>query len=48
MIILKVTKDHCFTLCLDDTFFKKPNEERGVGGIDPPAVVSRLKKCAIF
>ena len=33
MIILKVTKNQGFTLCLEDTTFEKP---QGVGQIDLP------------
>ena len=29
MIILKVTKNHGFTLCLEETFFEKPQGGRG-------------------
>ena len=36
MIILKVTKNHGFTLCLEDTFFKKPQwGEGGEGKLTP-------------
>ena len=38
MIILKVTKNHGFSLSVEDTFFEKPHG----GQIDPPAVL-RLK-----
>ena len=42
MIILKVTKNQGFTLCLEDTIFKKP---QGRGQIDtlPPAVLGLNK-----
>ena len=33
MIIIKVTKNHGFTLSLEDTFLEKP---QGAGQIDPP------------
>ena len=33
MIILEVTKNHCFTLSSEDTFFEKPQG----GQIDPTA-----------
>ena len=35
MIILKVTKNQDFTLCLEDTIFEKP--QGGGGQIDPPS-----------
>ena len=36
MIILKVTKNQVFTLSLEDTLFKKPQDEGGrEGQIDP-------------
>ena len=38
MIILKVTKNQGFTLCLEDTTFKKPQG----GQIDPPPAVLGL------
>ena len=44
VIILKVTKNQGFIICLEDTIFKKP---QGVGGgrggqIDPPSAVLGL------
>ena len=46
MIILKVTKNQGFTLCLEGTIFKKPHGEGGRGQIDPhslPPAVLGLK-----
>ena len=35
MIILKFTKNQGFTLSLEDTFFKKPEDGGGDGGGEP-------------
>ena len=44
MIILKVTKNQGFTLCLEDTIFEKP---QGVGGqTDPPPTRFRVNSHA--
>ena len=45
MINLKVTKNQCFTLSLQDTLFEKPQEDGGgVGGqIDPPATLGLIE-----
>ena len=45
MIILKVMKNQCFTLSLEDTLFEKPREGWG-GQIDPPPPPScfRIKR----
>ena len=40
-VILKVTKNHGFTLSLKDTFFEKPQG----GQIDPPAILGLTLKC---
>ena len=42
MIILKVTKNQDFTLCLEDTIFEKP--QGGKVKLIPPAVLG-LSKC---
>ena len=41
MIMLKVTKNQGFTLCLEDTFFEKQQGRGGGGQIDtlPPIVL---------
>ena len=40
-IILKVTKNHYFTICLEDTFFEKP--QGGEDQIDTPPRHFRVK-----
>ena len=45
MIILKVTKNHDFTLSLENTFFEEP-QGRGGGGVKltPAAVLGLIQK----
>ena len=45
MIILKVTKDQCFTLSLEDAFFKKNAGGLVVGSNRPPQLL-RVKDFA--
>ena len=43
MVILKVRKNQPFSLSLEDTFFEKPEGEKGGGGLNwPPAAVLGL------
>ena len=53
MIILKVTKNQGFTLCLEDTIFKKPQEGEGVK-MTPPrfrvkqAIGNNIEGCETY
>ena len=46
-IILKVTKNQGFTLSLEDTFFEKPQRERGRVKLTPPVVLGLRLQCYV-